>query len=362
MRAISNWIPGILPAAILAAATLSSAAGIAVINSDSLVELGPLGGSSTTLSFDADASADLLVVALSHERGGGAYSVTYAGETLVEAVSGGTADIWYLDLAAGSYAGGAADVVVDYSGVATVNGVGIGVVSVSAGGQAVELHATGAGDNGSDTVNIATTADDAFLVASFNANGGGAMAVGAPLSEIYASGNIGSSRGAAGFEAGVAAGTHAYSCTTSDPRRAVAAAFVVRTNDFSSWIAGFDVGGLDAFDDDADGDGIDNGVENFFGTPPDAYSIGLVAVGVGGGSYTFTHPQNPTPAGDLAASYRWSKDLVTSIAGGATDSDGTKVDFTVQQDTPTAGITTVTASVTGTPVNRLFISVKVMQD
>ena len=145
-----------------------------------------------------------------------------------------SADIWYLDLAAGSYAGGAADVVVDYSGVATVNGVGIGVVSVSAAGDPVVLHATGAGDNGSDTVNIATTADDAFLVASFNANGGGGIAVGAPLSEIYASGNIGSSQGAAGFKAGVAAGAHAYSYTSSDPRKAVAAAFVVRANDLLS--------------------------------------------------------------------------------------------------------------------------------
>ena len=237
MRANSNQIPCILLAAILATAPLSFAAGIDVIKSDSLVELGPLGGSSTTFSFDADASADLLVVALSHEKSGGAYSVTYAGEILDGAVSGGSADIWYLDLAAGNYAGGAADLVIDYSGIATVNGVGIGVVSVSAEGQAVELHATGAGDDGSDTVNITTTADDALLVASFNANGGGAMAVGAPLSEIYASGNIGSSRGAAGFEAEVAAGTHAYSCSTSNPRKAVAAAFVVRTDEYSGSIA-----------------------------------------------------------------------------------------------------------------------------
>ncbi len=114
------------------------------------VELGPLGGGTSTLSFDAGASADLLVVALSSEKSGGTYAVAYNGVGLTEAVLGGTADIWYLDLGATGYTGGAADLVVDYTGLATVNGVGIGVVSVSAGGQPITLHATGAGASASD--------------------------------------------------------------------------------------------------------------------------------------------------------------------------------------------------------------------
>ena len=40
---------------------------------------------------------------------------------------------------------------------------------------------------------------------------------------------------------------------------------------------------------------------------------------------------------------------------------GTKVDFTVQLDTPVAGTTTVTATVTGTPTDKLFVDVEVTQ-
>jgi hypothetical protein len=75
-------------------------------------------------------------------------------------------------------------------------------------------------------------------------------------------------------------------------------------------------------------------------------------------TFTFTHPQNPAPAVDITAAYRWSKDLVTFHDGGITDADGTRVDFSTQPDTPGPGITTVTASVAGTPVGRLFVRVE----
>ena len=49
-------------------------------------------------------------------------------------------------------------------------------------------------------------------------------------------------------------------------------------------------------------------------------------------------------------------------ADGATDGAGTQVDFTVQLDTPQAGTTTVTATVTGTATDRLFVDVEVTQN
>jgi methionine-rich copper-binding protein CopC len=132
---------------------------------------------------------------------------------------------------------------------------------------------------------------------------------------------------------------------------------------FASWISGFSVGGMTGVSDDPDGDGNGNGVENFLGTAPDTASQGLVSATASGGEFTFTHQQSASPAGDLTAAYVWSKDLATPFnADGSTDGDGTKVTFTMQLDTPSAGITTVTANVTGTATDKLFVRLEVTQN
>ncbi|MCX6877134.1 MAG: hypothetical protein NTW21_25490 [Verrucomicrobia bacterium] len=137
----------------------------------------------------------------------------------------------------------------------------------------------------------------------------------------------------------------------------------VTSSTYATWIAGYPgVGALTGFSDDADGDGSKNGAENFFGTNPSVSSGGLVAGTVSGNTFTFTHPQNATPASDISAAYRWSKDLATFNASGATDGAGTTVTLTTQLNTPVAGTTTVTATVTGTPTTKLFVDVMVTQN
>ncbi len=130
---------------------------------------------------------------------------------------------------------------------------------------------------------------------------------------------------------------------------------------YSHWIRGFSgVAGQTGLNDDPDGDGVENGIENFFGTPPNAPSPGIAVgtVNPAQGTFTFTHPQGVL-ADNLAATYQWSKDFQTYQGDLEPDAAGTTVGFTIQANTPQPGTTTVTATVTDTPCDRLFLRAKV---
>lgn len=133
-------------------------------------------------------------------------------------------------------------------------------------------------------------------------------------------------------------------------------------NTYASWIAAYPaVGSLTGFNDDADGDGIENGLENVFGTNPAVSSQGIVQIARSGNTITFQHPAGSSPASDVTAAYIWSTDLNGFHADGA-NSGGITVDFSTSPDTPVAGTTTVTATVTGTMPSRLFVALEATQE
>lgn len=188
-----------------------------------------------TYSYNAGATSDMLVVALSAEKSGEAFTMSYDGQPLTQAVtsSGGSgASIWYL---ADPSASGL--ISIDFSSVATLNGFGIGIASLADGDPNLEiaLHPTPApgtgtaAGSGSSTINLTTTEVDSFVMVSTDANTTtGNPTIDPPLTQIYTADDVGSSQPGAGYENEVAAGNHAYSWSPSaSPRGMAAAAFYV---------------------------------------------------------------------------------------------------------------------------------------
>jgi len=198
-----------------------------VVNTGKYVEAST-GDKVYTLSFNAGATANKLVVVLTAESnaGAGAVHVTYNGVALTAAYKFTAAEVgvYYLD---NPYTGGAADLTVDCTSVTTVNGVGFAAVSLS-GAAAGDASAV-ATDSGTPLdVDINVPSPNSFVIAGFNANGSGATSANFSLAQIFGE-NIGSAEGSAGYENGVPAGNRTCKfASTATPRWITAAAFSPR--------------------------------------------------------------------------------------------------------------------------------------
>lgn len=130
---------------------------------------------------------------------------------------------------------------------------------------------------------------------------------------------------------------------------------------YSDWIGGFPgVGGRASFNDDPDGDGLVNGIENVLGTDPTSSNPGISVTGVGANSFTFRHPKNPTPASDVVSAYLWSTDL-SGFHDDGSASGGTTVTFSPSRNDPVSGTTTVTATISGPMPERVFVVLSATQ-
>jgi hypothetical protein len=129
------------------------------------------------------------------------------------------------------------------------------------------------------------------------------------------------------------------------------------TQSFASWIAGFDLGGLTGFDDDADGDGLANGVEGFMGTHPGVANGSAIAQVSSNGTVTnFVHPKASPALNDVTGSYEWSLDLGTWYAGDGVEGPGGGPTVHIPAAGSVGGTATVTAT-SSAPLGKLFIRI-----
>ena len=132
---------------------------------------------------------------------------------------------------------------------------------------------------------------------------------------------------------------------------------------YSDWISGFDLGGQTAFDEDYNNDGVPNGLKYFFGIDPPTPSPGLSVLVPDisdANQFSFTHPMAENLTTGISAEYRWTKDLSTFHMDGTSDADGTTVTFV--RGELVEGMVTVTATINGTPTDRIFVVLVVTQD
>ncbi|MEM7392954.1 MAG: Ig-like domain-containing protein [Verrucomicrobiota bacterium] len=131
------------------------------------------------------------------------------------------------------------------------------------------------------------------------------------------------------------------------------------SNTYVDWIGGYPAAAAeDGFLEDFDLDGTANGLESYFGTDPTVDTGGLNAMYVVGPTFTFEHPVNSNPPTDVTAGYSWSKDLVTWHADGATDGEGTTVNFA--PGAPVGAMMQVDADISGVDTTRLHVRIGVV--
>jgi len=125
---------------------------------------------------------------------------------------------------------------------------------------------------------------------------------------------------------------------------------------FNDWIVNYpNVGGNNGFDDDADNDGIPNGVESWLGTNPSNQNASITNVNTIGSTTTFSHPQNASAPTDVTGVYQWSPNLADWYTSG----NGPEVGNTVTFTSNTVGNTTNVTAVSSIASTKHFYRIKV---
>jgi len=136
----------------------------------------------------------------------------------------------------------------------------------------------------------------------------------------------------------------------------------VAANDYTAWIGSYpSASGATGFTQDADKDGVMNGVEAYFGTDPSAASQGLTQISQNGGGFKFHHTKSNQPPSDVTGSYQWSTDMINWHTSGQTNAGGVITNISTATITdnayPALDEIEVTASVTTGTTGKLFVRV-----
>jgi hypothetical protein len=132
---------------------------------------------------------------------------------------------------------------------------------------------------------------------------------------------------------------------------------------FGEWIAGFPgAAGASGFEDDADGDGIRNGLENHFGSDPTQPGVGLTLAGTSGSTFRFRHTRRRRPATDVVVTYQWSGDMVGWFTSGQTNPQGLTVSIASEvvpdSSVPDLDVVEVALQATAGSTGRLFARIR----
>ena len=148
----------------------------------------------------------------------------------------------------------------------------------------------------------------------------------------------------------------------------VSQSFAITVNEaggetYLEWIRGQNVGLMTGFLEDADGDGLANGIENYLGTGAAIPSAGLTLVSASASPQVMVlrHGRSNDAAADIAVAYEWSADLTHWNLSGHSDR-GMTVTMTAQTIidavAPANDLVEVTAAVSGVPGSRVFLRIK----
>lgn len=134
----------------------------------------------------------------------------------------------------------------------------------------------------------------------------------------------------------------------------------VTPNNYTTWIGSYPgATGATGFSQDADNDGIANGVEAFFGTDPSVATAGLTQISHNGAAFKFRHSRTNMLPSDVTASYEWSTDLVNWNSSDQTDASGVTAVISsstvVNNSHPALDEIEVTATVTAGITGKIFV-------